>query len=43
MGHFNPYNIKKGTDLQLVNGLIKNELIEVQKLLQEVKIFVYLC
>lgn len=28
MGHFNPYNIKKGTDMQLVAGLIKYGLIE---------------
>lgn len=28
MGHFNPYNIKKGTDVQLVNGLINHKLID---------------
>lgn len=32
MGHFNPYNIKKGTDVQLVNGLINHNLIETPSL-----------
>ncbi|MDD3877840.1 MAG: hypothetical protein PHT69_14560 [Bacteroidales bacterium] len=28
MGHFNTYNLRSGTDAQLVSGLIKNDLIE---------------
>lgn len=31
MGHFNPYNLKTGTDAQLVKGLIKHKLIEVSE------------
>jgi len=29
MGHFNPYNLKNGTDSQLIKGLINNNLIEL--------------
>lgn len=29
IGHFNTYNLRKGTDAQLVQGLIKKELIEI--------------
>src|SRR5690606_15610690 len=29
MGHFNTYNLSKGTDSQLVQGLLKNNLIEI--------------
>lgn len=29
MGHFNTYYLKKGTDAQMVQGLINNKLIEI--------------